>query len=58
MAGDALISGVDKKRLRIIFVGLIGSIPLQLSHFGEMPLQKHKLEICHSNFSIPLYMPF
>jgi hypothetical protein len=27
-------------------------MPLQLSHFGEMPLQKHKLKICHSNFSI------
>ena len=33
-------------------------MPLQLSLVGKMPLQKSKLEICHSNFLIPLTMPF
>jgi hypothetical protein len=39
-------------------LGLIGSMPLQLSHFGDMSLQKLKLEICHYNFVIHLSMPF
>jgi hypothetical protein len=42
---------------RGFILGLIGSMPLQLSHFGKMPLQKHNLEKCHYNFSIPLRMP-
>jgi hypothetical protein len=33
-------------------------MPLQISPFGKMPLQKSDLEICHSNFFIPLSMPF
>jgi hypothetical protein len=43
----------DKYNLR-----LIGTMPLQASLVGEMPLQKHKLEIRHSDFVIPLPMPF
>jgi hypothetical protein len=41
-----------------MFQGLIGSMPLQLSHIGEMPLQKSNMEKCHYNFFIPLTMPF
>jgi hypothetical protein len=33
-------------------------MPLQFSPVGKMPLQKLDLEICHSNFFIPLLMPF
>jgi hypothetical protein len=39
-------------------IGLIGSMPLQLSWVGKMPLQKSKLEICHYNYLILLSMPF
>jgi hypothetical protein len=41
-----------------LFKGLIGSMPLQLSHIGEMPLQKSNLKKYHYNFFIPLMMPF
>ena len=37
--------------------GLIGYMPLCNSQIGDMPLQKSTLEICHSNFPIPLRMP-
>jgi hypothetical protein len=43
----------SEKRLEKI-KELIGSMPLQLSYFGDMPLQKSNLEICHSNLLIPL----
>jgi hypothetical protein len=33
-------------------------MPLQFSHFGDMPLQKSNLEICHYKSLIPLTMPF
>jgi hypothetical protein len=54
----ALGAGFAKTKAAHRQKGLIGSMPLQFSHFGEMPLQKHNLEKCHYNFSIPLRMPF
>jgi hypothetical protein len=37
--------------------GLIGSMPLQTSHFVNMSLKKQDLKICHSNFFLPPYVP-
>lgn len=33
-------------------------MPFPIPLVGDMPLQKQELEICHSNFLVPLYLPF
>lgn len=42
----------------MLYIGLIGSMPLQFSQVGDMPLQKLNLDICHYNFFVFLSMPF
>jgi hypothetical protein len=33
-------------------------MPLSIPRLAYMPLQKHNLRKCHSNFGIPPHMPF